>query len=165
MVLPTPLNPRKSFILGSLFRADKSEPRIKLFRGFIGVGKTTAMLHILGENKDKAFYFYADNPIIQRYGIYNTVKAASRYGFTIMLIDEIHTYPNWKNELKILTDEVPTLCIVASGSAPLALVPERREELICLHEMTLYEMVSLKKGETKPAKDEWKDKEDRKSVV
>lgn len=150
---------RQRRIVATILSSLKEKPRIKLLRGFRGVGKTTALLQAFGANKEKALYFSADNPIVQRYGIYNTGKAAIKNGFFLLFIDEIHTYPKWKTEIKALHDENPYLSLVASGSAPLALVPERREELICLHEMDLNEFLFLKTGKSITADNEWLDKE------
>jgi predicted AAA+ superfamily ATPase len=146
-------------IVEKLLASIKTKPRIKLVRGFRGVGKTTAMLQAFGHLKEDSLYFSADNPIAKKISIYEIGKEAIKNGFDILFIDEIHTYPMWKNEIKALHDEYPSLIIVASGSAPLALVPERREELIYLHEMDLGEYLFLKTGKRIFANDEWKNKE------
>ncbi|MEM4215807.1 MAG: AAA family ATPase [Candidatus Anstonellales archaeon] len=142
-------------ILSSL----KKKPRIKLLRGFRGVGKTTAMLHAFGENKERSIYFSTDNPVVKRYGIYSIAKTAIKNGFMLLFMDEVHTYPKWREEIKALHDEFPSVWIVASGSAPLAFVPERREELICLHEMDMGEWILLKTGKSIYAGEEWMDGE------
>jgi hypothetical protein len=147
-------------IVERILASIKTKPRIKLVRGFRGVGKTTAMLQAFGRLKENALYFSADNPVVRKTGIYTIGEEAIKVGFNILFIDEIHTYPVWRNEIKALHDEFPSLIIVASGSAPLALVPERREELICLHEMDLGEYLFLKTGKKISAGDEWKNKEE-----
>ncbi len=146
-------------IVTELLESLKTKPRIKLLRGFRGVGKTTAMLQVFGTDTTHSLYFSADNPVVKNAGIYNSAKAAIVRGHTRLFIDEIHTYPDWKAELKALNDEFPNLTLIASGSAPLALVPERREELICLHEMNMYEAILLKSDKSTEAADEWQDKE------
>jgi len=150
---------RRRYVVERLLKSLKSQPRIKLLRGFRGVGKTTALLHAFGAVKESALYFSADHPIVKSSGIYNTGKEAIKNGFNILFIDEVHTYPEWRPEIKALHDEFPSLVIVASGSAPLALVPERREELICLHEMGIDEYAFLKNGKIESANEEWADKE------
>ncbi len=151
---------RRRHIVGRLLSSLQTKPRIKLLRGFRGVGKTTAMLHAFGMMKEKALYFSADNPIVKSHGIYNTGKDAIKNGFGLLFIDEVHTYPEWRAEIKALHDEFPSLIIVASGSAPLALVPERREELICLHEMDMEESAFIGTGKSVFADEEWRDREE-----
>ncbi|MBI5051351.1 ATP-binding protein [Candidatus Micrarchaeota archaeon] len=133
--------------------------RIKLLRGFRGVGKTTVMLQLFGKNPAKSLYFSADHPIIQRWGIYEIGQLAIKYGYTTLFIDEVHTYPEWKNAIKVLHDQNPAIKIVASGSAPLALTPERREELHSLRPLDLGEFALLSDRTLSAVKDEWKNKE------
>lgn len=142
-----------------------TSPRIKLLRGFRGVGKTTAMLQSFGQTQENALYFSADNPAVKNCGLYNTGKAAIKSGYPTLFIDEVHTYPDWRQEVKALHDESPSLRIVASGSAPLALVPERREELVCLHQMTLREFLFLKTGIGQTSTEEWRDKEEAMHLI
>lgn len=151
---------RQRRIVAGLLSSLETLPRIKLLRGFRGVGKTTAMLQAFGQMQGKAFYFSADNPAVKVWGIYRTGKAIAANGFSTLLIDEVHTYPGWKQEIKALHDENANLRIIASGSAPLALTPERREELICLHEMSLSEFISLGGAEGPVSGDEWMESED-----
>jgi len=137
----------------------KTKPRIKLLRGFRGVGKTTALLQACNQDPTHSLYFSADHPSVKNAGIYKCGAVAVVRGYSKLFIDEIHTYPNWKTELKALHDEFPNVMIIASGSAPLALTPERREELICLHEMNLYESNLLRYGQSVEADEEWQDKD------
>jgi len=152
-------NLRKRSVVQAIISSLNSGLRIKILRGFRGVGKTTAMLHSFAHNSTKAVYFSADSPAIKNHGVYNSGRDAITQGYLLLFIDEIHTYPNWRAEIKALHDENPNLKIVASGSAPLALVPERREELICLHPMNFSEYITIKTGETIVAKEEWLDKD------
>ncbi|MBI5046870.1 ATP-binding protein [Candidatus Micrarchaeota archaeon] len=135
------------------------KPRIKLVKGFRGLGKTTALLQLFAKNIDTSFYFSADHPIAKEFGIYVLSKEAIRNGFKLLLIDEIHTYPKWREEVKALYDEFPELIIVASGSAPLALNPERREEVIEVNPMDLGEFINITKSNQLVSRDEWKDKQ------
>lgn len=48
-----------------------TEPRIKVLRGFRGVGKTTALLQLMGS---KAIYFSMDNPNAGMHGLYELGK-------------------------------------------------------------------------------------------
>jgi predicted AAA+ superfamily ATPase len=53
---------RRRYVVERLLKSLKSQPRIKLLRGFRGVGKTTALLHAFGAVKESALYFSADHP-------------------------------------------------------------------------------------------------------
>ena len=132
------------------------EPRIKILRGFRGVGKTTGMLQLLGE---KSIYFSLDNPYIEQFQLYEIGKKIVSSGYTTILIDEIHYYKNWKRDTKALYDEFPNLNIVASGSAPLAFEPERRYQITEIEPLSLREFISLKEEGNVKALEFW-DNED-----
>jgi len=150
---------RERHVVQQLLSSLDKKPRIKLLRGFRGVGKTTAMLQTFVKNRERALYFSADHPIVKSYGLYKTGKMAVKNGYSLLFIDEVHTFPEWRAEIKALHDEFPRLVMIASGSAPLALIPERREELISLHEMDFSEFVLLKSGKRMAAGEEWRDEE------
>lgn len=129
------------------------EPRIKVLRGFRGVGKTTALLHLSGEN---SLYFSMDSPMVELHSLYDIGKAAAHAGYKTLLIDEAHTYANWKKDTKALYDEFPDITIVVSGSAPLAFEPERRYEIIDVSPLSLLEFGKLA-GKPLIGTDSWAD--------
>ncbi|MBI2079753.1 ATP-binding protein [Candidatus Micrarchaeota archaeon] len=157
-LLKTVVNLKERYIVKKLEDNVYKKPRIKLLKGFRGVGKTTALLQLFGKTADKWFYFSADHPIAKEAGIYTTVKEIVLMGYFNVLIDEIHTYPAWKSEIKALHDEFSNLTVIASGSAPLAFLPERREELIELKPLDLGEYIFLKKSEIIESGEEWQEK-------
>jgi uncharacterized protein len=130
-----------------------TEPRIKVLRGFRGVGKTTALLQIMDE---KMIYFSMDNPHVGIHSLYEIGKAFIREGSKVLLIDEIHHYKKWKEETKALYDEFPRCSIVVSGSAPLAFEPERRYEIIDVNQLSISEFAKLSKGYEVKTSDAWK---------
>lgn len=134
----------------------RSEPRIKVLRGFRGVGKTTALLQLVDDN---SAYFSMDNPIAEMNSLYETGAALARTGYSTLLIDEVQYYPHWRRDTKALYDEFPSLCIFASGSAPLAFEPERRYDVVEVNPLSLGEFVELKeKKETRVPDEYWRDK-------
>ncbi|MBI5159645.1 ATP-binding protein [Candidatus Micrarchaeota archaeon] len=147
-------------IVGVLLGCLKEKPRIKLLKGFRGVGKTTALLQVFGKGSTTSFYFSADSLIIKSNGIYAVGRECIKRGHSALLIDEVHTYPGWRSEIKALHDEFPNAVIIASGSAPLAFNPERREETIDLREMAFDEYFYLKNNVKLAAasEGEWSDK-------
>jgi predicted AAA+ superfamily ATPase len=131
----------------------ESEPRIKVLRGFRGVGKTTALLQLM---KDQAIYFSMDNPYVEMFSLYELGKEMRLAGAKILLIDEIHHYKKWKRDTKALYDEFPTLSIIVSGSAPLAFEPERRYDITEVEPLSFREFLYLEGKEIKKT-EKWKD--------
>ncbi len=129
------------------------EPRIKVLRGFRGVGKTTALLQLMGKG---AIYFSMDSPLVETSTLYEIGKTAAQAGYKTLLVDEAQYYVNWKRDAKALYDEFPQLSIVLSGSAPLAFEPERRHETIEVEPLSLGEFVRLQ-GEKSVPSDAWMD--------
>jgi len=132
------------------------EPRIKVLRGFRGVGKTTSLLQIMG---DKAMYFSMDHPAVAEYSLYELGDSFVKAGYNLLLVDEIHYYENWKRDAKALYDEFPHLTMVLSGSAPLAFEPERRYEIIDVDPLSLMEFVHLA-GKEIESTESWKDQDE-----
>jgi Predicted ATPase (AAA+ superfamily) len=86
-----------------------------------GVGKTTLVLQHIKKNLNSAetlyvtaedFYF-SDNKLIDLADAF--VKRNGKYLF----VDEIHKYPNWAKELKLIYDHHPELNVVFTGSSVL----------------------------------------------
>jgi predicted AAA+ superfamily ATPase len=118
-----------------------SEPRIKVIKGFRGLGKTTALMHLMNAN---SIYFSMDHAKIINENLYDLGKMCIEQGYKVLLIDEIHRYSNWENELKSLHDEFKKVFFVVSGSAPLAFNPDRRFSVIDANQLSLREFVYLK---------------------
>ena len=91
--------------------------------GARGVGKTTLLLQYL---KDKKNYLYilADDIVFQNKSIYEIVDEFYMYGGRIVVIDEIHKYPNWAQELKNIYDSFD-VTIRFSGSSQLNILYEK----------------------------------------
>jgi len=128
------------------------EPRIKVLRGFRGVGKTTALLQLMNE---KAIYFSMDHPAVTEHSLYEVSEAFVKSGYTLLLIDEVHYYKEWKRDTKAIYDEFSNVSIVLSGSAPLALEPERRYELLEANPLSLREFAYLS-GREIPSNESWR---------
>ena len=90
--------------------------------GARGVGKTTLLLQIikLKLNPKESFYFSADHIYFQQKLLYSFVEdLAMNKAIKTVVIDEIHKYKNWSQELKNLYDGFPDLKIIFSGSSSL----------------------------------------------
>jgi predicted AAA+ superfamily ATPase len=129
-------------------------PRIKILRGLRGVGKTTLLLQLL--NKTKGIYFSADWPTITADGIFNTGKTAIESGYKNLFIDEVHTYPNWQNDVKTLHDQFPDSHFFCSGSAAVAFFPDRRQKIFEIDPMDFGEFLEVGYGmKLHPSKNLW----------
>ncbi len=73
-------------------------------KGLRGVGKTTLMLQ-LAPHLRNSVYFSADHYILSSFDLYETINTLSKRGYTNILIDEIHTRPDWQKILKSVYDE------------------------------------------------------------
>ncbi len=133
------------------------EPRIKVLRGFRGLGKTVALLQLFRKHPT-SIYFSVDHPYIRNFSLYELGRSLILNGYTLLLIDEVHYYPGWNKEIKALYDEFPNARFVCSGSAPLAFVPDRRYEILDVEGMSLREMLHIMDRPTLPFISHWQDK-------
>lgn len=78
-----------------------------------GTGKTTILLQYLanqdhGEHgEQKHLYISADHIQVQAAGLYAIAASFFRLGGKTILIDEIHKYASWQQEVKNLYDAFP----------------------------------------------------------
>jgi len=89
-----------------------------------GTGKTTLLLQYLAEHDrgdQKHLYISADHIQVQASGLYDIASSFFRLGGELIIIDEIHKYPQWHQEIKNLYDAFPAPKIFFSGSSTLAL--------------------------------------------
>jgi predicted AAA+ superfamily ATPase len=89
-----------------------------------GTGKTTLLLQHLAEqdqSKQRHLYISADHIRVQATGLYEIASYFFRLGGETIVIDEVHKYANWHQEIKNLYDAFPAAKIFFSGSSTLAL--------------------------------------------
>lgn len=90
-----------------------------------GVGKTTLLLQLIKEKLDpkKTFYFTADHLYFNQNTLLEFVHDLHIHeGVDVVVIDEIHKYANWNQELKNIYDSFPTLRLFFSGSSSVDIV-------------------------------------------
>ena len=88
--------------------------------GARGTGKTTLMLQYIWnnyKNDNKALYISVDNPQFMRESLFDIAKKFSQSGGEVILLDEVHKYPDWSKHIKSIYDTIPDLKIVFSGSS------------------------------------------------
>ena len=109
--------------------------------GARGVGKTTFLLrHAIrsGAKQRKALYVSADNIFFLENTLIGLVDYLYKHTETrLLLIDEIHKYSKWKQELKNIIDTYPSFQIFFSGSSMIDLVDGKYDlsRRVILHEL------------------------------
>ena len=89
-----------------------------------GTGKTTLLLQHLAESGPASpnhLYISADHIRVEALGLYEIASRFFQMGGEVIVIDEIHKYGGWPQEIKNLYDAFPLAKILFSGSSSLAL--------------------------------------------
>jgi predicted AAA+ superfamily ATPase len=95
--------------------------RLIALLGGRGVGKTTLLLQHIKLNCDKLYTLYlsADDFYFATNSLFELAHQFHINGGNQLFIDEIHKYPNWSQEIKMMYDNLPQLKIVVTGSSVL----------------------------------------------
>jgi len=115
------------FIRDRYIKKLTSKNRLVGLIGQRGVGKTTLLLQYLKQNYKitEYLYFSADDVNIINSSIYEIADEFVRLNGKVIVIDEIHKYSNWANEIKTIYDSFPKLLIRFSGSSMLNILNEK----------------------------------------
>ncbi|MCL3782617.1 ATP-binding protein [Prolixibacteraceae bacterium JC049] len=100
-------------------------------KGFRGVGKTTFLLDFIRRkfiNDRSCLYVNLNDFYFTRRRIFNFADDFVKQGGKVLVLDQIHKYPEWSNELRECHDKLPDLHIVFSTS-PVLRVREGNDEL------------------------------------
>ncbi|TLU86014.1 MAG: AAA family ATPase [Chlorobium sp.] len=119
--------------------------------GARGTGKTTMMLQHVRErygNSDNALYISVDSPYFLAHNLFDLAKEFHELGGELLLLDEIHKYPDWSLHIKSMYDSLPKLRIVFSGSSLLQISRQkadlsRRAIIFNLHGLSLREYINF----------------------
>lgn len=97
--------------------------------GARGVGKTTFLLEYLRRhygNSERGLYVSGDNLYFTDHTLFEiSDQFVKLYGGELLVIDEIHKYKNWNQELKNIFDSYPNLQVLFSGSSSINLIKGR----------------------------------------
>jgi uncharacterized protein len=103
-----------------MFDEIKWKQRMIGIRGLRGTGKTTLLLQYLKFNlQGNGLYVSADHPWFYDHSLFDLAETFEKEGGNVLLIDEIHKYPNWSRELKNMYDGFPQLQIIFTASSAL----------------------------------------------
>jgi predicted AAA+ superfamily ATPase len=89
--------------------------------GARGIGKTTLVLqHIKANlNPQKSLYVTTEDFYFAQHRLTDLAETFVKAGGEYLVIDEIHKYPDWSRELKLIYDYHPNLKVVFTGSSVL----------------------------------------------
>lgn len=93
--------------------------RLIAITGARGVGKTTLMLQYLAAHnqENSSLYVSAENLYFSSNTLFDFADNFVKIGGSRLCVDEIHQYPNWSREVKLIYDSFPQLQLVFSGSS------------------------------------------------
>ena len=126
-----------------LYREINWEARLIGIKGARGTGKTTLLLQWLHEKGlpgHKAAYFSLDDFYFTTYSLVDTAKTFHKQGGEVLVLDEVHKYPNWSMEIKNIYDRYPELQIVFTGSS---IIDIARQEGDLSRRALMYELHGL----------------------
>lgn len=89
-------------------------------KGSRGVGKTTLLLQYIKLNykpDNKVLYTSLDNLYFTENHLLDLAESFYKKGGELLVLDEVHRYPNWSVELKNIYDDFPNLKVVFTGSS------------------------------------------------
>lgn len=84
-----------------------------------GVGKTTMVLQYIREHQteQKALYVSADNAYFATHTLIGLADDWAKDMGQLLVIDEVHKYPDWSRELKQIYDTHPDVHVIFTGSS------------------------------------------------
>ncbi len=131
-----------------------SNERLLGLKGLRGVGKTTLLLQYLAnghQDLETGMYVTADHPYFYQHSLFDLASQWYSHKGRLLLVDEIHKYPNWSRELKLIYDGHPDLQLIFTSSSALDLYRgesdlSRRLMTLELHGMSFREYLSLVEG-------------------
>ncbi len=129
----------------------KSSERLIGIVGARGVGKTTLLFQYIKLGKQKALYMSGDDIEFSNSKLYDLVDEFYALGGRLVVVDEVHKYKNWAQEIKNIYDTFSDLQIRISGSSMLNILYEKYDlsrRLVVHHMDTLSfrEYLELTKG-------------------
>jgi hypothetical protein len=92
--------------------------RLIAIKGARGTGKTTLLLQVAKNcNSDEVLYVALDDLFFSENTLYSLAEKFVKIGGKIILIDEVHKYPNWSRELKLIYDDFQDLKVIFTSSS------------------------------------------------
>ena len=124
--------------------------RLIAVKGARGSGKTTLLLQLAKRklNLENTLYVSLDHIYFFENKLYNLAKEFSNNGGMHLLLDEVHKYPNWSREIKLIYDNFPLLNVIFTSSSMLEIYKaesdlSRRAVSYNLKELSLREFIAI----------------------
>ena len=118
--------------------------------GARGTGKTTLLLQLAKSLKSKkqVLYVALDDLFFTDTTLYSLVEKFVKIGGDFLFLDEVHKYPNWSREIKLIYDDFENLQVIFTSSSILDIYKgesdlSRRALKYNLKEMSFREYLSL----------------------
>jgi predicted AAA+ superfamily ATPase len=120
-----------ALIMRELYHKIDWSHRLIGIKGFRGVGKTTFLLSYIHQqfgNSRECLYINLNDFYFAKRRIFSFADEFYKRGGKVLVLDQIHKFPEWSKELRQCYDELPNLKIVFSSS-PVLRILEGNEEL------------------------------------
>jgi predicted AAA+ superfamily ATPase len=132
-------------------REDTFKHRLIAIKGARGTGKTTILLQYAKKYlalDNSVLYFAMDDLFFTINTLYSLAEQFVINNGKHLLIDEVHKYPNWSRELKLIYDDFPELQVIFTSSSILNIFQaesdlSRRAVTFELPELSLREFIEL----------------------
>ncbi|HPE56912.1 MAG TPA: AAA family ATPase [Bacteroidales bacterium] len=98
-------------------------------KGARGVGKTTLLLQIIKTHlqNEKVLYITLEDLYFTENSLYTLAEDFVNHDGRYLVIDEVHRYPDWAKELKLIYDDFNSLRIIFTGSSILDIIQARAD--------------------------------------
>ncbi len=101
-----------------LFNKLNHQQKLIGIKGARGVGKTTLLLQIAHQfRKEKVLYVSLDDLFFTSNSLYALAERFNQLGGSLLLLDEVHKYPHWSREIKLIYDDFPNLRTIFTSSS------------------------------------------------
>lgn len=131
--------------------------RLIAIKGARGAGKTTLLLQIakLHLPIPSSLYVSLDHIYFFEHKLYDLAKQFVLFGGTHLLLDEVHKYPTWSREIKLIYDNFPELKVLFTSSSMLEVYKSesdlsRRAVTYQLKELSFREFLTFETGVNYP---------------
>ncbi len=97
------------------------ENQLIAIKGARGSGKTTLLLQHAKKNLNlkTSLYVSLDHLFFLENTLVSLAESFAKIGGTHLLLDEVHKYPNWSREIKLIYDGLPDLNVIFTSSSML----------------------------------------------
>ena len=97
------------------------ENQLIAIKGARGSGKTTLLLQHAKKNLNlkTTLYVSLDHLFFLENTLISLAESFAKFGGTHLLLDEVHKYPNWSREIKLIYDSLPDLNVIFTSSSML----------------------------------------------